>query len=501
MSTPFPYWSLVGVIGLSISSLSACSETGSSDPGSVAIHAESSGGDLDADGYTVSIDAGTSVPIAANGSIVVNGLTAGSHHLAVAGIASNCALAGQNPVPVAVMPGQTTTVTIAVSCTSTHGTLRVTVQSTAPNQQSADADGFVLRISGQADRSIPVNADVSVPGLEPGQYPVSLIGVQPNCAVDGPADRTATIAAGATAEVAYQVACTELFHPAGIIQERQTIAGGPYGVAAAANGAIYAALIGSTDLIRGNLAQFHFDDRVTVGSTPPHVVIDRAGTTAYATLQTGQGLVAVNATTNQVIGTAPLSSDGFNLTLSPSASRVYATTAQGTLHVFTAPQLEPITTLQVGGAANGLVFRPDGLRLYVTARDAGTVVEIDAETNAILRTIPLGGRPQRIAVAPDASELYIANEDLGLQVVSLPGGQVTSLSMPSGSVPYGIGVSPDGARIYLLLALLGEVRILDRASKALITTVTVGGVARNIAFSADGRYALVTNEAEVVFVR
>jgi len=133
--------------------------------------------------------------------------------------------------------------------------------------------------------------------------------------------------------------------------------------------------------------------------------------------------------------------DGFNLAITPSGQRVYATTAAGTLYVLDAASYAVLDTLNVGPAANGLTFSPDECTLYVTSRDAGTVTAVSTVSNTITRTYYLGGSPQRIAAAPDGSELYVANERSGLDVVDVESGAVTSVSL--GTAAYGLGLTPD----------------------------------------------------------
>jgi YVTN family beta-propeller protein len=288
-------------------------------------------------------------------------------------------------------------------------------------------------------------------------------------------------------------------HPAGVVALTRALAGRPYGVAVARDGTTYVALIGTNSLGRGDLGSRDFTATVNVGSTPPHVVINPAGTRAYATLQTGRGIAVVDVAANALLATVPLMSDGFNLVLTPTGERVYATTAAGTLYVLDAASYAVLDTLNVGPAANGLAFSPDECTLYVTSRDAGTVTAVSTSSNTITRTYHIGGMPQRIAVAPDGSEIYIANEMAGLNVVDVESGAVNSISF--GTAAYGIGLTPDAEQLYVLLPAAGEVRILDRATRAPIKTVLVGGTPRNVTFDPLGTTALVTTEEAVVFLR
>ena len=286
-------------------------------------------------------------------------------------------------------------------------------------------------------------------------------------------------------------------HPAGVIARTQYLTGRPYGAAIAANGTIYVALIGSNSLLRGSLASMEFGSAVEVGPTPPHVVINRAGTLAYATLQTGRGVAVVDVSSNALLSRAPLTSDGFNLAVSSAGDRVYATTAAGALYVLSVSG-SVLDTLSVGPAANGLAFAPDECTLYVTSRDAGTVKAISTVSHAVTRTYRIGGMPQRIAVAPDGSELYVANEASGLDVVNVETGEKTTVAF--GTAAYGLGLTPDGEQLYVLLPATGEVRILSRRTRAPLRTLVVGGTPRNVAFEPRGTAALVTTEEAVVFI-
>lgn len=292
-------------------------------------------------------------------------------------------------------------------------------------------------------------------------------------------------------------AVAEVTNPPRIV-EKVLLSGRPYGVAVSRAGVIYVARIGTSRLSRGNISTRRFPSTVFVGSTPPHVVFNPEGTTAYATLQTGQGLAVVDVASNTRTAIVPLANDAFNLIVSPNGRRVYVTTADGTLYVVNAATNRVVTTLFVGPAANGLAWSPDGNRLYVSSRDAGTVVAINPATNTIARTYTVGGMPQRLVVAPDGSELYVANEVSGLNVVEISSGRVTSTSF--GTAGYGIGLTNGGYRLYVTLPQAGEVRVLNRATRGLVKRLIIGGIPRNVAFASDGT-VLVTNEQEVVFIQ
>jgi YVTN family beta-propeller protein len=482
-------WALVALLS---GSCSGGSEP--SDPATLRVSIATTGSSLDPDGYTYSLDGSAPAPISSNGSVIISGLDVGAHQLVIDGVASNCTLLGGRTRSVGLPPADTTDILLSVTCQApgSPATLQLITTTTGGD---LDPDGYTYAIDGGAPTVIGINTSVIVSGLVPGTHQVVVGGVASNCTVAGGTTHSVTVAAGSSTDLQLAITCVG---SSPTIVATVPLPNGPYGVAVSDAGVIYAAQIGGTTLARGNLATQSFTSTVVVGTTPPHVVFNPAGTIAYATLQTGQGLAVVDVATNTLTTTVPLASDGFNLIVSPDGQTVYVTTANGTLYVVNAATNAVITTLAVGAAANGLAFSPDESILYVSSRDAGTVVAIDPITNTIIRTYTLGGMPQRLAVAPDGSELYVANEISGLDVVDVVTGTVTSTSF--GTAGYGLGLTLDGTQLYVLLPATGEVRVLDRVSRAPVKTLLVGGTPRNVAFAADGT-ALVANEQAIVFIQ
>lgn len=90
--------------------------TESEPPGSVQLTASTTGRALDRDGYSVSVDGGTAVPLQTNGTATIGSLTPGSHTLVISGVAPNCTLDGGASRTVTVQPQAAAPVTIAVQC-------------------------------------------------------------------------------------------------------------------------------------------------------------------------------------------------------------------------------------------------------------------------------------------------------------------------------------------------------------------------------------------------
>jgi YVTN family beta-propeller protein len=179
--------------------------------------------------------------------------------------------------------------------------------------------------------------------------------------------------------------------------------------------------------------------------------------------------------------------------------------------------------------------------LYVTAELDRKILVIDSQSGRIVDTIDHEGSGHWLAVLPDGSKAYVANKDDKPFVTVLDLAtrkQVGTVPMPLGT--RGITASPDGQRVIAMDFARPEIAVIDTATdkvlerivlanttapaykgyyspdgKWLLTmagssiavfdaanlrapqrTVTVGASPMGIAFSADGKTALVANHGD-----
>src|SRR2546421_5163226 len=152
--------------------------------GDVYVSTSTTGVDLDPDGYTVTVDGGAGQPMASNGTVPFPGVAAGSHTVALSGIAGNCSVTSANPQTVTVTAGATTGAPFSLSCAPTgggSGTLTIATSTTGSN---LDSDGYSLTGDGTTSRPIVTNGSVTV-AVAAGAHPVALSGVAANCVVGG----------------------------------------------------------------------------------------------------------------------------------------------------------------------------------------------------------------------------------------------------------------------------------------------------------------------------
>jgi YVTN family beta-propeller protein len=291
-------------------------------------------------------------------------------------------------------------------------------------------------------------------------------------------------------------------HPAGVIAATLSVPGRPHGVATASNGRFCVSQIDAGSITCGTLTTsgVTLENPVAVGLGPAHVALSADGTRAYTANQLAgtASVVDVSTSTPNLLATVPLPSDGFNVLADPSGSRVYVTTSSGALEVMDAGTRTIVAQVATGPASNGLALDKKAGILYVSSITAGTVAAVSTATNAVTKAYNVSAAPQRIALSADGKTLYVANESNGLDIVDVATG---TRSAVSGVDPQAVGLAlaPDGKVVYVTNPPRGKVQIVDVATRQ-VTTLTGFDRPRNVAFGLSGAAALVTDEADKVYV-
>jgi Tol biopolymer transport system component len=181
--------------------------TCSATTGSLQITSATSGVSPDADGYGITLDGADRGTLVSSGAVTLNGLPPGTHSVGLSGVAGNCLVQGDNPRPIAILAGASATIAFQVVCGEpppVTGSLQVTTSTTGPDP---DPDGYSFAIDDGAAQSIESNASVTISNVAAGAHEVRLSGMAENCNVGGTNPRSATVVAGATAEVSFAVTC------------------------------------------------------------------------------------------------------------------------------------------------------------------------------------------------------------------------------------------------------------------------------------------------------
>ncbi len=299
--------------------------------GNLTVTTNTTGSNLDPDGYTVTVDGGASQAVATSGSVTFTGLSAGSHSVALSGVAGNCTVSGANPQTVTVPSGGTASTTFALSCAATTGNLTVTSTTTGSN---LDPDGYTVTVDGNSSKAIGTNGSVTFSGLSAGSHSVALSGVASNCTVSGANPQTVTVPSGGTASTTFSVSCAASGGGNGSLTVTTSTTGSnldPDGYTVTADGSVSQPIATNGSVTFTGPAGDHsialsgVASNCTVSGANPRTVTVPAGGTATTTFAVScaatTGSLAVTTSTTG----SSLDPDGYTTTVDGGASQAVAT--------------------------------------------------------------------------------------------------------------------------------------------------------------------------------
>jgi hypothetical protein len=171
--------------------------------GTLQVTTSTTGAEVDPDGYTLKIDNEAPQPIGSAASIERTEVQPGDHTLFLGEVTPNCSVA-DNPRTLRIVAAQTLTAAFEVICNATSGGITVT---TVTSGASPDLDGYSVVLDGVDQGPIPASGQLAFTGLTLGSHVVGLSGLAGNCLLQGDNLRTVTVAAGASTQVDYVIAC------------------------------------------------------------------------------------------------------------------------------------------------------------------------------------------------------------------------------------------------------------------------------------------------------
>lgn len=176
--------------------------------GSLRVSVQTSGGDLDENGYRVVVGSEPGPPISVNQSLLISDLTPGTHTVALGDLAANCTIAGAHPLSVTVAPGSPAEVGFTVNCDATG--IEVRIRTSGPDNPI----GYELTVKDVPWLShpsvIPPNGSQMVTRLTPGTYSLALGNIAENCSIVGARERTVTVANRTVTPVLFEITCVAL---------------------------------------------------------------------------------------------------------------------------------------------------------------------------------------------------------------------------------------------------------------------------------------------------
>lgn len=173
----------------------------------VRVTAATGGLDISVNGHSVSVDGVVVGRVGANASFQMTRLSPGSHAISL-GVASNCAITGNNPRSVAITAGSIEPVDFVVSCTATTGVIEVVAATTGVE---LDGDGYKVQIDNSPLYTLAINGTVRFSGMSAGSHSITVSGMSSNCSVAAANPRNVTVTTGGavrdTVRTSFAVSC------------------------------------------------------------------------------------------------------------------------------------------------------------------------------------------------------------------------------------------------------------------------------------------------------
>ncbi|MEX5720917.1 Hsp70 family protein [Geodermatophilus maliterrae] len=197
--------------------------------------------------------------------------------------------------------------------------------------------------------------------------------------------------------------------------------------------------------------------------------------------------VAASAPIPSTAGTVPVGETPGYVVASPDGRRLYvAQRAAGTIAVVDTAVDQVVTTIDVpSGPPQYLTLSPDGTRAYVSVwdddRTVAAISVLDTTTGEFGATIPMLSRPYVSAVSPDGTRLYVPNHDSDvLSVVDTrTATSVAEIEVPPN--PHWVELTPDGTRAYVADHDSNVVAVVDTATDTVVDEVPVGTSPHSVA--------------------
>lgn len=136
-----------------------------------------------------------------------------------------------------------------------------------------------------------------------------------------------------------------------------------------------------------------------------------------------------------------------------------------------------------------LAVSPDGQEVWVTLKDVGKTVIVDAQTYAVLGTIDTGPVTNHVnfVTTPSDRLAYITvGGENAVKVYRRNGGTPTLVAtIPVGDTPHGLWPSADNASVYVGLEKADSVAVIDVASQRVKTQIVIGQAPQALVFVAN----------------
>jgi YVTN family beta-propeller protein len=185
---------------------------------------------------------------------------------------------------------------------------------------------------------------------------------------------------------------------------------------------------------------FQLLHRLPASTMPSHIAFSHDSNTVFVTLQGTNSLTSIDLASGKVNWTVPVGPTPAGIVTRPGGTLLVGVMGSDYIAEVDPANGNTIRRIVTGNGAHNFLAAPDGKTLYVTNRVAGTISVLDGDTLAITNTFHAPGGPDDMALSPDGHELWVTGRwHAWVDVIELASGALkTSVSV--GRSPHGIFV-------------------------------------------------------------
>ncbi|MGW3956834.1 YVTN family beta-propeller repeat protein [Streptomyces sp. NPDC004752] len=181
-------------------------------------------------------------------------------------------------------------------------------------------------------------------------------------------------------------------------------------------------------------------------------------------------------------------------------------TSQNTVSEIDAVALSEVRRIEVGHGPRGQGLLPGDRYLLVSNSGSDTVSVVDLDLNVQIHEVPVGRDPRHMGITADGRTAYVCVwgdgyvAQLDLTPLTEHGNaagvtEIARIPVDRAAHPYSLAIHPSGERVFVANTQAPYVTVIDTATNEThrVDVGFIGG--RAIAFTPDGRHALVTVES------
>jgi WD40 repeat protein len=408
--------------------------------GTVHVAVNTTGTDLDADGYRVTVTGDPNGPqssarqvamIPTNGSLDIRSVPEGSASVQLDALAGNCAVVGADPQTVSVQVDQTVNAAFSVQCTQA-GAISVTTTTTG---SFIDPDAYSVEVRRPDDSvgvryPITTNGTLKITGLL-GNYVLTAFDVASNCDVADSNPRPVAVSSGSQTPVAFTVRC-------GAPVELAFVIGAPDNIYLGTSAGSIARML--TSGATANRAPAWSPDGAHIAFTS-----ERDGGDREIYVMNADGTGAVRLTSVQGLDDLP--------SWSPDGTKIAFLSERGggsAIYVMNADGTNQVRLIGTAGYVGSPTWSPDGSKIAFASSGAKTdgiwIVDSDGRGPVRLTT----ASDVEPAWAPDGSRIAFsgsrANNNGAIFLINVDGSGLTQIThgIDNAGNP---SWSPDGRKI------------------------------------------------------